>query len=47
MLFFCLTSLFGLIAFGVDYVNKVNCLSARIQKAEKEEALTAGAADAE
>jgi branched-subunit amino acid permease len=47
VLFFCLTSLLGLVAFGADYVNKVSCLSSRIRQAEKEEATTAGAADAE
>lgn len=34
VLFFTLSSLFGLIAFGVDYVQKLNCLSASIHEAE-------------
>lgn len=47
VLFFSLSSLFGLIAFGVDYVSKLRCLASHTDAAERAEDASGGTAHAE
>lgn len=47
VLFFSLSSLFGLIAFGVDYVSKLRCLASRTSAAERAKDASGGETHAE